>query len=222
MQCDDAGDLLTTIVAIDAVNVKNLRGASQYAPDLILRELLKAYAGFSSPQPDLPVASPSTTAADSKAANQQIVQFADQLVAGVMAEVKCSIQVPEQSDATSYHQMQSLSDFADRQMAAIFQSAKEMSESSPSLSTSVGDFSLSLVADIVESAPETAFIEQLRSSTAEKSVMRYVDRFVADVMSSGLTEAFSSGSKQTLGDWAQQQVVAIIHSAIHDEVSSAV
>eukprot|EP00118_Oscarella_pearsei_P012380 m.90909 g.90909 ORF g.90909 m.90909 type:complete len:461 (+) comp36668_c0_seq6:825-2207(+) len=55
-QCDQSGAPLTTIVAIDALNMGRSQGGqdmNQYGLDLIYRELTKSYAGFYSSSPDL-------------------------------------------------------------------------------------------------------------------------------------------------------------------------
>ena len=187
------------------MNVNNLQGTTQYSLTVITRELMKAYAGFSSPQPDLANVSLPSTDAHSHTVSQEILQFSDQLVDDIMTEVKCEITAAEQSGKTFPCPMRSLSQFADRQVAAIFQSVREVFESTPSAPSSVDEFSSSLVAGIVKSAPEAAFIEQLRTPGS---------------VSVELLKQIPNGNTKTLHEWAHQLVMTIIQSAI-DKIQPA-
>jgi hypothetical protein len=212
-KCDENGNLLTTVVAIDAVNVNNLEGTTQYSLAVITRELLKAYAGFYSPQPDLATVSIPNSDTSSHTVSEEILKFSNQLVDDIMMEVKREIEAAEQSGEAFPCPSQSLSQFADCQVTAILQSVREVFESTPSESLAVGEFSSSLVAGIIKSAPETAFIEQLR--TGSMSVEQYADKIACEIISSSLKEV-PNGNAKTLYEWAHQLAMTIIQSAMDE------
>ena len=197
---------MTSIVAIDAVNVNNLHSTSQYSTDVILRDLLKAYAGFLSPKPDL---SSPITSRDSNATFHEITAYADRLVTTVMDSVRCTMGQSESSYLHQQTQSQSLSDFADLQVAAIMQSVKEVLDASSSTSSATG-FSCPLIDGVITSAPEVPYIEQLRSSTGDMSVDQYADILVSEAMASGMREHATNESNQTLDEWATKFVEAIL------------